>query len=133
MCLYLRDHPERHRGAGFRGDHGKRGRGEADRHEAPGAAGAAARIIKQPEDVTAANGSQAVLHVEAENAISYQWQYDDGISDWWDLVERDDRIGTNSDTLTILVRPTMATFKYRCVITGVENTVATNAVTIRIK
>ncbi len=95
--------------------------------------GAAARILKQPEDVTAANGAQAVLHVEAENAISYQWQYDDGISGWWDLVERDDRIGTTTDTLILSVRPTVAGFTYRCVITGAENEVATRTVTLRIK
>ena len=95
--------------------------------------GAAARIIVQPEDVTAANGGNAVLHVEAENAISYQWQYDDGISGWWDLVERDDRIGTNTDTLTLVVRPTVASFTYRCVITGAENTVESKAVSIKIK
>lgn len=95
--------------------------------------GAAARIIKQPEDVTAANGSQAVLHVEAENAISYQWQYDDGISGWWDLVERDDRIGTTTDTLTLMVRPTVASFTFRCVITGAENTIETRTVTLKIR
>ena len=95
--------------------------------------GSAARIIKQPENVSAANGGKAVLHVDAENAITYQWQYDDGISGWWDLVERDDRIGTNTDTLTLVVRPTVAEFKYRCVITGAENTVETKAVMINIK
>ena len=72
--------------------------------------GAAARIVKQPENVTAANGGKAVLHVEAENAISYQWQYDDGISGWWDLVERDDRVGTMTDTLTLSVRPSVTEF-----------------------
>ena len=95
--------------------------------------GAAARIITQPADVVASNGSTAVLHVEAENAISYQWEYDDGISGWWELVERDDRIGTTTDTLTLSVRPTVASFTYRCVITGAENTVATKSVSIKIK
>ena len=95
--------------------------------------GAAVRIVTQPENVTAANGGTAVLHVEAENALSYQWQYDDGISGWWDLVERDDRIGTMTDTLTLSVRPTVASFTYRCVITGAENTVETRPVSIKIK
>ncbi len=95
--------------------------------------GAAARILTQPENVTVKNGGKAVFHVEAENAISYQWEYDDGISGWWELVERDDRIGTNTDTLTLVVRPTVATFTYRCVITGAENIVETKAVSIKIK
>ncbi len=95
--------------------------------------GAAARIITQPEDVSAASGTSAMLHVEAENAVSYQWQYDDGISGWWDLVERDDRVGTTTDTLTLSVRPTVASFTYRCVVYGVENEVATRTVTITIK
>ena len=95
--------------------------------------GTATRIITQPENAVGKNGGTIVFHVEAENAVSYQWQYDDGISGWWDLVERDDRIGTMTDTLTLTVRPTVATFTYRCVITGVNNVVETKAVSVSIK
>ncbi len=106
---------------------------ELDTESASIITGAAAIIITQPTDAVAANGSTAVFHVEAENAISYQWQYDDGISGWWDLVERDDRVGTTTDTLTLNVRPTVASFTYRCVITGAENTVESKSVSIIIK
>ena len=106
---------------------------ELDTESASIITGAAAIIITQPTDAVAANGSTAVFHVEAENAISYQWQYDDGIGGWWDLVERDDRVGTTTDTLTLNVRPTVASFTYRCVITGAENTVESKSVSIKIK
>ncbi len=91
----------------------------------------AVHILKQPEDVAAPFGSIARLQVEAENAVSYQWQYNDG-SEWWDLSERSDRRGAATDTLRLYISPVSAAFTYRCVVTGENNTEETRTVTVNI-
>ena len=79
-----------------------------------------AKVVEQPADATANVGDSAVFAVEAENVISWQWQYCRGTSDKWYNTAM---TGYATDTLTVAVTSSRHGYRYRCKLTGTDGTV----------
>ena len=74
---------------------------------------AMAEILVQPEDVTAAVGEQAVLHLEATGTgISYQWQWSTDGKTWKNCTSA----GYNTDTFRFTMKSSLAGRIYRCIV-----------------
>lgn len=84
-------------------------------------------INTQPVDNTVCAGSNAVFSIIASNAVSYQWQVDNG-SGWTDIINNVIYSGATTNTLSIAgATVSMNNYKYRCVVTnscGVVNSLS---------
>ena len=87
-------------------------------------------ISAQPQDVTAAVGSEAVFTVSAEgNGLTYQWQFKKPAGNW----TNSGASGCRTDTLTVTPYGSMNGYQYRCVISNANGeTLHTNAVKLLI-
>ncbi len=75
-------------------------------------------ITAQPSDSTICSGNNATFSVTASNAVSYQWQVNDG-SGWSNLANTGIYSGATTATLTLTgATTTVSTNQYRCEVTG---------------
>ena len=81
-------------------------------------------ITIQPEDQKGVWGSRVQFHVKASGSnLKYQWQYRYDGKGWHNT----SMIGYNTDTLSVDVNDDRVQRKYRCVVTGDEGTVISEA------
>lgn len=75
-------------------------------------------ILTQPVDYTGAIGDNAVFTVVANNVKSYSWQMVDSeeSTSWADL-------GAYTDTLTLNIQTARLAYRFRCKITGLDNSI----------
>jgi len=75
-------------------------------------------ITAQPSDSTICSGTNATFSVTASNAVSYQWQVNDG-SGWSNLANTGIYSGATTATLTLTgATAAISTYQYRCEVTG---------------
>jgi hypothetical protein len=92
-------------------------------------------IVTSPANVAMDEGSSTTFHVEALNALSYQWQIStDNGTTWADLVEGADYTGVNTADLTVtLVNYFMNGNQFRCIVGGYcPVSVASDAATLTV-
>ncbi len=78
----------------------------------------AATISTQPFDSTVCAGSNAAFSVIASNAVSYQWQVDNG-SGWVNITNNATYSGATTNVLSITnAIVSMNNYKYRCVVSN---------------
>ena len=75
------------------------------------------KIISQPEDWEAENGESVTLTVEAENVVSYQWQYSTNNGTTWQ------NSGSKTKSITFTVSDAVKKMIRRCVLTGKDGVV----------
>ncbi len=78
----------------------------------------AAAILRQPEDQRGRVGDKVVFSVEAENAVSYCWQFHNGRV-WKDATMK----GCDGPAMTVEVSQKRFGYMYRCVLTFADGTV----------
>ena len=86
-------------------------------------------ITTQPSSTTVNQGSQASFSVVATNAVSYQWQMNNGTG-WVNFVA-----GTGSTSASLTTAPASAVangFKFRVAVTNAVGTVTSNEVTLTV-
>lgn len=85
-------------------------------------------ILTQPEDVTAGEGSQAIVQVQANRKdASYQWQYSKNNGRTW--VNCTSK-GSNTDTFSFLVKESVDKRLYRCLVSAGEMQVISDSALI---
>ena len=77
-------------------------------------------IVTQPVDYTGAVGDRAIFTVVANNVKGYQWQVRAVNQSTW---SNSGSSGNKTSTLTIPITESRYGFSYRCVITGLDNSV----------
>lgn len=78
-------------------------------------------FTRQPQRAAASGPDQtAVFKVTAINAVSYQWQYNDGSG--WTAID-----GAESDTFETVIGPGMHGWKFRCVVEDADGASATSS------
>ncbi len=87
------------------------------------------KIKTQPVDVTTYDSGKAVFTVKAVGEdISYQWQFsNNGGSVWYDLLNE------NSNELTVTAQLSLNGYMYRCVLTGGNESVVSNAALLTVR
>lgn len=84
----------------------------------------AAKIVTQPVDYTGKIGESARFSVEAENGLTYQWQYQTSSGAW----KNSNSSGNNTPSMSIKITETRDGQKYKCLIKGSDNSVIETAV-----
>ncbi len=85
-------------------------------------------ITGQPQDQTVCSGGFAYFSINAQNAgttpTAYQWQYSSNGTDWDDVPENTDFIGTTTANLFVSDATGINGYKFRCLVsTGVADPV----------
>lgn len=75
-------------------------------------------IITQPVDFVGAVDDRATFTVVANNVKGYQWQVRDIAGGTW---ANSGSTGNKTDTLSLTVTSARYNYRYRCVITGLDN------------
>ena len=88
-----------------------------DSHSTP------AEITSQPVDAVAAVGKKVSFEVTAVGAKSYEWQYSTNNGSTWKNNWASTVTGTNTSKLTLPVKESWLSYKFRCAITGEDNNV----------
>lgn len=70
----------------------------------------------QPDSPAISTGETVSFHVEADNAVAYQWQYSKNGTTWVNSTAT----GSTTDTLTIKVSNNNKSNLYRCAVTGID-------------
>ncbi len=75
-------------------------------------------ILRQPEDQTGRVGQTVTFSVEAENVVSYRWQFHNGRV-WKDSTMK----GCNTPAMEVEVAQKRFSYMYRCILTFADGTV----------
>lgn len=87
-------------------------------------------IAVQPQDVTMADGGNAVFSVVANGAhLTYQWQYSTNNGSTW---TNSPATGNRTDTLTVPATTSRNGYKYRCVVDGLGGSVTSDSATLTV-
>ena len=77
----------------------------------------AVEFTAQPQDASGAVGEFVTFSVEAKNAYSYKWYYQNTSSTKWTATTA---TGFDTNTLTMEVKNTNNGYKFRCTVTGLD-------------
>ena len=91
---------------------------------------AALSIVKEPQDVEAAENSTIKLSVEASNATSYQWQYSTDGKTWNNVPTS--WAGSKTNEMTFEITAARALNQYRVRVSNSTDSINSRAVTISI-
>lgn len=82
-------------------------------------------INEQPEVITTTDpGESVTFHIDADNVMSYQWQYSKNGTNWYNTSAS----GNKTDTMTITLNSNNRNNIYRCKLTGLDgNTVCSKS------
>lgn len=73
-------------------------------------------IVSDPESISGQNGEEKNMSVVANNATSYQWQRSADEENWSNISTTNvNYSGVKTDTLTVKINKTTASYIYRCV------------------
>ena len=91
----------------------------------------APRFIKQPQSVTAKEGSKVFLTAVVEGATEFTWQYlNPSIGQWVDMVDTNGVSGSKWSELSVVVSDIWSRYQYRLVARNESEQTISNLVTI---
>jgi gliding motility-associated-like protein len=83
-------------------------------------------ITKQPQDISICNVGNIMFTINANNAISYQWQVNTS-GTWNNIANNSTYLGVHNDTLLITgANNTMHNYQYRCVVVNTCDSLISN-------
>ena len=88
----------------------------------------AMEIVTQPVDYEVEIGGTATFSVKANGAVSYQWQFNNGVNGWMNTGSE----GATTDTITVVCNSARYAYKYRCIVTDKDGkTLITDSVKMK--